>query len=103
MNPRPVKVEPPADDVLLALRLASEYGRLPLGMYRELLDWFDRTCVELATGFDQFGTRVRSLADFFAGRVTRARTDVVAGSRPTLTATLNERTQTVWVISLSSG
>lgn len=44
-----------------------------------------------------------SWEDFYAGRITRTRTEVVAGSPLTLTAALDKRTQTVWVISLSGG
>lgn len=89
------------DEVLLHCRRANEDGRLSGGIYQELLDWFDRVCGELVTGFDQFGSRVWSWGDFFAGRVTRTRTEEVAGSRLTLTAVLHVRSQEVWVVALS--
>lgn len=88
--------------MLLALRQACEVGRLTAASYGELLAWFGRVRAELATGFDQFGTRVPSLADFLKGKLTRIRSDVVAGSRLTVTVTLDKRTQTVWVVSLDS-
>ena len=103
MIERTVRVSAEVDGVLLAVRLASEEGRFATDRYAQLLDWFRRRRGELVTGFDQFGTRRWSWNDFFAGRVTRICTEVVAGSPLTLTATLDTRTQTVWVISLSGG
>ena len=102
MSERMVRQLEEVDRVLLAVRHAREVGRLGAANYGELLDWFRRVRVELATEFDGFGTRVRSISDFFRGKITRMRSDIVAGSRLTVIATLDTRTQTVWVVSLDA-